>query len=282
MKPLFLTSTQCVEAKKFGYGSAIKYLFKGLRQKKIPYTLNVKDDFDVIVANDWFQWKYALWLKKQTGKPLVYDVHFTLLKENEMFLIQKADLIITHSYLMKRIIERECPEAKAKTSVVYLGVDTNFWHPLNKIRKNYVLYTGRTTIHFKNYISFLEKCLKERIPFLTVGDRNYVSRKKLREYYSEARLHVLPSLFEPFGLVTLEAMACGCPVAVSKNSGVAEILDNTHAVIFDPKDFSIRKLLKLSDNQDPKEQRRFVVENYNHKKYAERYMKCLTLAFEGT
>jgi len=36
----------------------------------------------------------------------------------------------------------------------------------------------------------------------------------------------MPSVSEPFGLVALEAIGYGCPVIISKQSGVAEVLKN--------------------------------------------------------
>ncbi len=43
-----------------------------------------------------------------------------------------------------------------------------------------------------------------------------VDQAKLRKYYSAARALVVPSLYESFGLVTVEALACGTPVIVSQ------------------------------------------------------------------
>jgi D-inositol-3-phosphate glycosyltransferase len=43
-----------------------------------------------------------------------------------------------------------------------------------------------------------------------------VDQVKLRKYYSAAHALVVPSLYESFGLVTVEALACGTPVIVSQ------------------------------------------------------------------
>jgi glycosyltransferase involved in cell wall biosynthesis len=46
----------------------------------------------------------------------------------------------------------------------------------------------------------------------------------VRHWYAAADLLVLPAMVEPFGLVALEAMACGVPAVVSDAAGVAEVI----------------------------------------------------------
>jgi len=53
--------------------------------------------------------------------------------------------------------------------------------------------------------------------------------------YRRAAALVFPSLYEGFGLPPLEAMACGCPVAVSSAGSLPEVVGHA-AVLFDPHD----------------------------------------------
>jgi glycogen(starch) synthase len=48
----------------------------------------------------------------------------------------------------------------------------------------------------------------------------------LHSLYRIADLCVVPSLYEPFGLVALEAMASGCPCIVANTGGLAEVVPN--------------------------------------------------------
>jgi glycosyltransferase involved in cell wall biosynthesis len=63
----------------------------------------------------------------------------------------------------------------------------------------------------------------------------YVSNEILNILYNHASLLVYPSLYEGFGLPPLEAMAAGCPVAVSKTSSLPEVVGDA-GVYFDPLD----------------------------------------------
>lgn len=51
-----------------------------------------------------------------------------------------------------------------------------------------------------------------------------VNRTELVNVYRAATLSVIPSLYEAFGYTCLEAMACGCPVVVTRAGGLAEIV----------------------------------------------------------
>ena len=49
---------------------------------------------------------------------------------------------------------------------------------------------------------------------------------EIEKYFSSADIFVFPTLYEPFGLVILEAMASGLPVVTSKLAGAAELIEN--------------------------------------------------------
>ena len=48
--------------------------------------------------------------------------------------------------------------------------------------------------------------------------------KDVQRMYSMADLYVMPSVSEPFGIAPLEALQCGAPILLSKQSGCAEVL----------------------------------------------------------
>ena len=72
------------------------------------------------------------------------------------------------------------------------------------------------------------------------------------EYYRAPDLLVLPTRYEPFGLVPPEAMASGIPVIVSRSAGVVELLEHgvNACLLDDPTDE--RELARaLGDLSDP-------------------------------
>jgi UDP-glucose:(heptosyl)LPS alpha-1,3-glucosyltransferase len=52
------------------------------------------------------------------------------------------------------------------------------------------------------------------------------AREDVKPFYGAADALVFPTLYEPFGNVTLEAMACGLPVITSTKAGSAELIRN--------------------------------------------------------
>jgi glycosyltransferase involved in cell wall biosynthesis len=69
----------------------------------------------------------------------------------------------------------------------------------------------------------------ERVKWL-----GYVSDAELRSLYESAVCFVFPSLYEGFGIPTLEAMHCGCPVIASDAASIPEVCGEA-ALYFDPR-----------------------------------------------
>jgi glycosyltransferase involved in cell wall biosynthesis len=65
--------------------------------------------------------------------------------------------------------------------------------------------------------------------------RPYAGDDELPDLYRGARMLLLPSLYEGFGLTALEAMACGTPVIVSNRSSLPEVVGDA-ALVVDPED----------------------------------------------
>ncbi len=54
----------------------------------------------------------------------------------------------------------------------------------------------------------------------------YVPDEMMVPFYQQAEVFVLPSIFEPFGMTSLEAMACETPVVASKFGGIRTVIDS--------------------------------------------------------
>ncbi len=69
-----------------------------------------------------------------------------------------------------------------------------------------------------------------------------VSHFSLNQYYSQSSVLVLPSLVDGFGLVVMEAMACGIPVIVTTNTGASDVItDGVEGFIIPIRDVSVLK-----------------------------------------
>ena len=63
----------------------------------------------------------------------------------------------------------------------------------------------------------------------------FVPDVKLRDLVHRAGCVVIPSLYEPFGIVALEALAGGAPLIAARTGGLAELIDGTGAgLLFEP------------------------------------------------
>ena len=157
--------------------------------------------------------------------------------------------------------------ASDRIHVVLLGYDERLF-PLGAPaaveagREPYALYVGNVMPH-KNLLRVVEafavaarrgpgrlvirgagrprhvRALRERIARLGLDSRvdwqPYASGEALPALYRGARMLLLPSLAEGFGLTALEAMACGTPVITSNTSSLPEVVGDA-ALLVDPLD----------------------------------------------
>ncbi|MFP4620352.1 MAG: glycosyltransferase [Bacteroidales bacterium] len=99
----------------------------------------------------------------------------------------------------------------------------------------------------------------------------YVPDEKLVQYYQRAELFVLPSIFEPFGMTSQEAMACGTPVVASKFGGIKQVITHEkNGILVNPEDSeefanAIIKLLKDEDYRAKlgREANKLILEEYS-------------------
>jgi glycosyltransferase involved in cell wall biosynthesis len=179
----------------------------------------------------------------------------------------KATGILCVSRFAKDELMKFFPNGPQNISVVHNGVDTSWFHETDHEsphQKPYLLFVGNVKPH-KNIPRLLDAFgrLLETIPhdlviigrqegFLTgdpiavkkasgmrrrvvfVGELDH-SHDLLRRYYSHADVLILPSLYESFGLPALEAIACRCPVIVSRIGGMPEVYGDA-ALYCDPYD----------------------------------------------
>lgn len=102
------------------------------------------------------------------------------------------------------------------------GLELLLWSLLELSEETKLLIggTGRHRERLEDLTSNLG--LEEQVEFL-----GFVPREELPSLYRSADVFVLPSTYEGFGLVVLEAMACGTPVVGTQVGGVPDIITDT-------------------------------------------------------
>jgi glycosyltransferase involved in cell wall biosynthesis len=188
-------------------------------------------------------------------------------------LICDADRIIALTQEERRFIGEYCPEVADRVRVVGNGIaDSPHARKHAKTRPSQrivtVLYTGRF-VDRKGIRELLEAApaflqVKPNVRLIMAGGHRHAGGEELAAYwlppsckpfrdrifftgwlspdemsnwYADADILVVPSWYEPFGMVILEGMLYGLPIVAASVGGPKEILTSEHTGLFcEPKD----------------------------------------------
>jgi starch synthase len=180
--------------------------------------------------------------------------------------IEAADAVIAVSAGMRKDILAAYPNVDpARVHVIYNGIDPAQFRPDPKtdilqregidLDRPYVVFVGRVTRQ-KGIVHLLEaaRYFSPGVELvLCAGDADtkemgaevrglvaelersrgpvrwiekMMPRPELIQILSHARVFACPSIYEPFGIVNLEAMACGAPVVASAVGGIPEVVED--------------------------------------------------------
>jgi glycogen synthase len=181
----------------------------------------------------------------------------------ERTAIEQADAIVAVSKETREDILRLFSIAPEKVHVIYNGIDLEEYRAatttdaLTKYgvdpTRPYVLFVGRITrqkgiIHLVNAIPQIDPELQvvllagapdtpeigqemqERVAAVSANRpgviwvREMVSRPAAIQFYTHATVFCCPSVYEPFGIINLEAMACETAVVASAVGGIKEVV----------------------------------------------------------
>jgi alpha-maltose-1-phosphate synthase len=197
------------------------------------------------------------WKREQLGGG--YD--FTVWLEKTA--LEMADAVIAVSAQTKADVERLFKIKADRLHVIYNGIDLYEYRKLDStaalvrygidLKKPFLLFVGRITrqkgiVHLVRAIEFMdtgfqivlcagapdtpeigaemkeavEKMKAKRSGIIWIDEM--VDKQTVRELYSHAAVFCCPSIYEPFGIINLEAMACETAVVATAVGGIKEVV----------------------------------------------------------
>ena len=196
--------------------------------------------------------------------------------------MQRADAVVAVSDFTKSIITRNYGIAPEKVHVVHNGINAQSYETmkpdnllaLKRLGKKIVLFVGRITLQkgpdyflraAKGVLAYapdtlfiiagsgdMEAQIIQQAASLGIAQNimfaGFLRGQELVALYRVADVMLMPSGSEPFGIASLESLANGTPVILSKQSGASEVLAHVLKVDFWDVDEMVNKIVCLLRN----------------------------------
>ena len=214
----------------------------------------------IIHAHDWITFRAAVLIKKTLNIPIILHTHSTEHDRNGVYAQQhvideertgfeQADQIIAVSQKLKYTISGSYGIDSSKIKVVPNILNIKAVKPSTR-KPKHIAFVGRLT-HQKSPSIFIDLArdlcskgydftfsiigdgylrgeLENRVASSNFSDRivfdGFLERAEVLKKFSNIDLLVVPSASEPFGLVAMEAILKGIPVAAARGIGLGEFI----------------------------------------------------------
>lgn len=256
----------------FGGGYGKNLMQEVNRYAEIATEIARSEEFDIIHAHDWLTYRAGIAAKRVSGKPLVVHIHATeydrsgennrndIVYNMEREGMSAADAVCAVSDLTRNIVIEKYGIDARKVYTLHNAVVPSDKQVERKkfVKEKIVTFLGRVTFQKgPDYFVETAKRVLDKDPnvrFVLAGDGDmmqhiitrvaelgisdhfhftgFLRGDDIDKMFGMSDVYVMPSISEPFGISPLEAMRAKVPVVISKQSGVAEVLQHAIKVDF--------------------------------------------------
>ncbi len=219
------------------------------------------------------QFVQKTWVKYRKANRMKITLADRILPSIEKYNLKRCKMAIAISQSVSDDLVKLYNFPREKIRVAYSGVNSNDFNLKNRkkysneIRRKHCIGDGEKIVLFQGNpfdrkgleyaimaLPFVQKDAKLLVvgnddiaPYMKIARKLGVEKRiihvvftnEMQKYFASADAFVLPSLYDTFALVGLEAMASGCGVVVSKYAGVSELIEDGKEgfILENPKNF---------------------------------------------
>jgi L-malate glycosyltransferase len=287
----------------------------GIRKKGLNYLFGLKkqlknDNLDIIHVQEWFMpltisclnFKNLILTQRINKYPISLKLFVKLFGK---IILKNAKAITTLTSESKNELVSIGKIKNKEIEVIPNGIDTSLFKPsmpLFKKERFTILFVGRLSKE-KGAEYLIKACSRLNFDYklIILGDGpeykktiklikkekvekktkviKFIKHQLIPKIYCSADVLVVPSLAEPFGFVTLEALACNIPVIGTDIGGMKDIINDKVGIKVRPKnvDDLTKSIIRIKDDDFRKNLtkncRNHIIQNYSWGQITEMYLK---------